>query len=250
MYDNLLVREAPCEAHRLAYGRAGSFVLHLIAREGVERFVCVMRSLAGDDSLLEEVALAQGYGQSLADLEEDWRQSCPGTPGPIPSRPNVAGRAPEQIPLTGAWTLETDHTIRGNSTGTLQEEQGLLSLSGQMGTHGTYQFVSAQRYLREDRTCTDVSALRSLRFETRGDGKNYQLWLATAAASQPGKEFLYFFSAPEQWTRVEVPFTHLQRFASDDVPWTGRELISLGFRAFGYRSQSIHFSIRCLEFCT
>jgi hypothetical protein len=250
LYDDLLVREAPSEAHRLAYGRAGSFVLHLIAQEGVERLVRVMQALAGNDLLQEEAALAQGYGRSLADLEEEWRQSYLGAPRLLPSQLAVADRGPERVPLTGAWTLMTDQAIRGNSTGTLQQEQGLLSISGQMGTRGTYQFVSAQQHLREDGTYVDVSALQRLRFETRGDGKNYQLWLATAEASQPGKEFLYFFSAPEQWTRVEVPFTHLQCFASDNVPWTGRKVLSLGFRAFGYRSQSIHFSIRGLEFST
>ena len=73
----------------------------------------------------------------------------------------------------------------------------------------------------------DASAFKGVRFEVRGDGGEYAFTVGT----QGGRWRAPVKAAPE-WTTVEIPFADLKRVAGrggSTAPWTGTDLIDLGF---------------------
>ena len=74
----------------------------------------------------------------------------------------------------------------------------------------------------------DASRFAGVQFEARGDGE-YQL-LVEVRAVRDGHHFAGKFAAGARWKQVRLPFRALARDASaKPAPWTGRDLLSLGF---------------------
>ena len=243
---DLAVQGMPAEHNQLAYARAGSFVCWLVATRGVAQLIQLVRSLSTQSAVPEADAVSQVYGVALESLELQWREAV--APAAEVGPPAVAADASRPcLAPAGPWLMYTDESVRGNSTGSFTETAGAVRVTGRVGTRGAWQFLAAYRHLRPDRSRVDVTDLRGLRFEARGDGKNYQLWIATEATREPGKEFMYLFSTQDEWMSHEVPFTRLQRFAADELTWTGKQVAALGIRVFGYRGQPVAFEVRHLE---
>ncbi|HEX2573867.1 MAG TPA: CIA30 family protein [Polyangia bacterium] len=261
--EDLAVHSLPNESNRLAYARAGSFVQHLMAEHGVPRFVGVMRTVAQDPGLTDQDAIERTYERSIEDLERQWRERC-GIPlaasgssaGPSGgSEKETAASAPARriIPVADptAWGLMTDQVLRGvpgNSTATLTTDADGFAIEGQMGTKGAFQFVTVSRFLYKDPAAAELVGTTGLRFEARGDGKNYQICIPTMQCWEPGKEFLYLLGTADEWKLYEVPFTHFHRMTKDDAKIVGEQIVGVHFRAFGYRNQPIRLAVRGVAF--
>ena len=239
--QDLLVSDAPHQGNQLAYAQAGSFVLHLIESHGIQHFIRAVQILEGEPRLTEEQALQEVYGHTLRELEAEWRQRF--------YRPSADGQParPAPLQLSDTWTLLTDRVLQGDSVATVIKQDGALVVSGRMGSTGPLQIVSLHRSLSQDGACFDASMYTGIRFEARGDGKNYHVWLSTQAANQPGKEFMYFFATSVSWQQHEVLFARFQCFTNPPPVWTGKDVMAIGVRAFGYASQSIEIGIRAVE---
>lgn len=257
--EDLAVHFLPNEANRLAYARAGSFVQHLMAEHGVPRFVGLMKAVAQDPGLTDEAALERIYETSIADLERRWRERC-GIPleTSAPSSEPAEGQGastPDRpiIPVADptGWGLMTDQVLRGvpgNSTATMSIDADGFSIEGQMGTKGAFQFVTVSRFLYKNPAAAELVGTTGLRFEARGDGKNYQICIPTMQCWEPGKEFLYLLGTKDEWTLYEVPFAHFHRMTKDDAKIVGEQIVGVHFRAFGYRNQPIRLAVRGVAF--
>lgn len=250
----LRIREMPTERNRLAYARAGSFVLHLIEERGLESFTKLLQALAHEPDLLEECAFERLYDCPLSELEAGWRNKLDRV------RPSWAARnqpgagsasALFRVSEASGWMLSTDGASHGRfavtSTRDAAEE---IALSGRMAAEVAGPFVMLTRFPRRDRTPVDVRGHAGLRFDARGDGKVYQLCFATERARSPGGEFIHLLETHSDWTRYELPFSRFHRFVHDRHGWSGRDVLALHVRAFGYGGQEFHFDIRGLELWT
>ncbi|MDY7233137.1 CIA30 family protein [Hyalangium rubrum] len=244
-WGDLRIREMPDESNRLAYARAGSFVLHLIEERGVSAFTRLLQALRDDPRLLEEVACERLYGCGLVELEAEWRSRLERMrPAPV-SRPR--GGSPLFHSSDSDWELCTDGLSQGHVTSLGPSCEDGVALSGRVGIEVALPFISLMRFLRRDRSPMNLRGQAGLRFEARGDGKAYQICLATQRAQQPGAEFIHLLATHPEWTCHEVPFSRFHRFVSDRCGWTGEDVLALYLRVFGYRGQDIHLEIRKLE---
>jgi complex I intermediate-associated protein 30 (CIA30) len=253
-WGELRIREMPSERNRLAYARAGSFVLHLIEQRGLEPFTKLLRALVHEPGLLEEWAFERFYDCPLSELEVSWRDRLDR------ARPSRAARNRPEAGAASAlflaseasdWMLSTDGASRGGFTVTSTREAAEeVELSGRLAAEVAGPFVMLTRFPRRDGTPVDVRGHTGLCFEARGDGKIYQLCFATERARCPGEEFIHLLETRSEWTHYELPFSRFHRFVRDRHGWTGRDVLALYVRAFGYGGQAFRFGIRGLELWT
>lgn len=246
---DLVVHTVPNEANRLAYGRAGAFVQYLLAEHGVPTFAGMVRAFNDDPAATEESVLARFYGGSLEEIEARWRARCdiPAVHGPVDDPPAAPGSC---VPISGftGWMLFTDQVLQGNSDASLGPEGDGFVLEGKIGNRGTILFVEASRFLYGQPSPTELRPCAGLRFEARGDGKNYQIAIATEAAWEPGKEFMYLLATRPEWTHHEIPFAQFHRFMATEGRLCGEQIVALHVRAFGYRNQAVRLAMRGIEF--
>lgn len=70
--DHLRAGGRPVRAHRIAYARAGAFVLHLVEERGAHRLIDVLDEMSRQPGLSEEAAVRGAFGDPLDDLEAGW----------------------------------------------------------------------------------------------------------------------------------------------------------------------------------
>lgn len=235
---------APTEEHRIAYGRAGSFVAFLMATHGMPSFRRVVRVLSEADDIAEQQAFETVYAQSLSSLEAAWRAHWASA---AKQKPHVERASHSRITMSSRWTLVTDAQIGGTSTAEVTPEPGGFLVRGTMGTKGPLQFVDMVQSIHEENRPFDATAFHGLRFEKKGDGKTYHICIATQTSMDPGREFMHMIGTRPEWDSYEVPFSRFHRI-SPGPPWTGKDLVMIRIRAFGYAGSPVMFGVRGVEF--
>ena len=110
-----------------------------------------------------------------------------------------------------SWAIVNDTGRGGRSSSQFRIEDGALQFSGTLNTNGGG-FAS----VRGTPMRTGVSGHNLIRLMVRGDGRTYQLRLASAATATTYRAT--FGTEPQQWLEVELPLEDFR------ATWRGRVL--------------------------
>lgn len=146
------------------------------------------------------------------------------------------------------WQAIADGVMGGLSTGGMQRtKSGGLRFAGEISLENNGGFASVRRALD-----ADLSGLRALRLEVRGDGRPYQCRLREDDDSDSGA-WSADFTAGDDWQSVELPLDAFRRaFRGQPVTDTGPldpGLIRLlGFMLVDRTAGSFCLEIRSITF--
>ncbi|HRU39709.1 MAG TPA: CIA30 family protein [Candidatus Goldiibacteriota bacterium] len=86
-------------------------------------------------------------------------------------------------------------------------------VTGEVTTVFTYGFVGIGTGLTDPKGPVDISGCEGIRFWTKGDGKQYRVKIQSVSPlfllGAGDNYYGYTFTAPADWTQVDVPFTAL-----------------------------------------
>lgn len=106
------------------------------------------------------------------------------------------------------WTAQNDNVMGGRSQGGAVVSDGVLAFTGSLSLENNGGFAQ----VRIQNLAYDLSGKKGVKLRVRGDGRTYQLRLATDARHR-GSRIAYsveFPTAADQWTEIEVRFADLK----------------------------------------
>jgi NADH dehydrogenase [ubiquinone] 1 alpha subcomplex assembly factor 1 len=107
-----------------------------------------------------------------------------------------------------AWTPENDNVMGGVSKGSAVVRDGVLAFTGSLSLENNGGFAQ----VRIQKLGYDLTGKKGMKLRVMGDGRTYQLRLATDARHR-GSRIAYSVEFPtkaDQWTEVEVRFADLK----------------------------------------
>jgi len=107
-----------------------------------------------------------------------------------------------------AWTPENDNVMGGVSKGSAVVRDGVLAFTGSLSLENNGGFAQ----VRIQKLGYDLTGKKGIKLRVMGDGRTYQLRLATDARHR-GSRIAYSVEFPtkaDQWTEVEVRFADLK----------------------------------------
>ncbi|MEM8578591.1 MAG: CIA30 family protein [Pseudomonadota bacterium] len=135
------------------------------------------------------------------------------------------------------WTFGADTVMGGVSEGAVHTEADAARPTGTVSLEnngGFIQMASAAPGL-------DGAGLR---FDARGDGGGYILSLRTTALSRPWQSFRFGFTAPQDWTGVELRWSEMQPHRTE-APFDPAEVRRIGILAVG-TARTVDVSVRAM----
>ena len=106
------------------------------------------------------------------------------------------------------WTAQNDNVMGGRSQGGAVVSDGVLAFTGSLSLENNGGFAQ----VRIQNLAYDLSGKTGVKLRVRGDGRTYQLRLATDARYR-GSRIAYSVEFPttaDQWTEIEVRFADLK----------------------------------------
>jgi len=230
--------------------------LRLLARAGMgsAEALAAATSVAADAfGVAERGRIAEGHLADLVlvrgDLEEDvsssheivgiWKDGylvdrAAGSAGAGP-QPEIAPAPAETLVADfedgfeasfGEWDVTTDQLTGGSSSASVAVRDGALVVTGEIAPGAAFPWAGVIWMPgAQAMQPVDFSGRESIRFRTRGDGRQYSVMLISSA-KPAGPPPTVTFVAPEEWTQVEIRL--------EDFPTATPEIIAgLAFVAEG-----------------
>lgn len=135
-----------------------------------------------------------------------------------------------------SWVVLTDEQFGGTSHATAEVVDGgaagsgkSLHFQGETTEEARIPVASVWAPVGKDGLAKDLSAYQGIRFFARGDGGSF-----TAGARRGTSQVANFaapFTAPQEWTHVEVPFAELKQVqpAMSPQEWSAQDVLWIGF---------------------
>jgi hypothetical protein len=138
------------------------------------------------------------------------------------------------------WEVFTDASMGGKSTIRIsvlpngaQGSKGALRLTAKLAPDFQWGgFAGVRAWLQPDGTPKDMSAASGLQFYARGEGNNFRLLVAKENVKE-GNHFAVEFTAPAEWTLIQLPFSKLAQspYFGTPVKWSPTNVTGIGFLA-------------------
>jgi hypothetical protein len=144
------------------------------------------------------------------------------------------------ITLAGIpWEVFTDATMGGKSalqismiTAGAKGSKGAMSLTAKLTPDFQWGgFAGVRAWYQTDGAPKDMSAASGVQFYARGDGKSYRVLVAKENVKE-GNHFAGEFTAPSEWTLIQMPFSKLTQLPfGTPVQWSPTNVTGIGFLA-------------------
>lgn len=135
--------------------------------------------------------------------------------------------------LDPEWEFVADTVMGGVSTGQItritSDERMATRLTGEVSLENNGGFIQMAADLPQDH---GAAAHEGIEIMIRGNGATYDLRLRTTALTRPWQSYRAPIQAPQDWTRIRVPFAALKANKTD-APFDPAELRRLGIVAVG-----------------
>lgn len=145
------------------------------------------------------------------------------------------------------WRSINDGVMGGLSAGDMSQAEEGLKFSGRLSLENNGGFSSVRRLLSQD-----VSKATGVRFQVRGDGREYQFRIRQSAGFD-GVSWSASFSSSEDWQQVDIALDQFTPvFRGRTVPQAGpvvpSEIQQIGFLLADKTAGPFEMEIRSIEF--
>lgn len=139
--------------------------------------------------------------------------------------------------VTGSgWALISDRVMGGVSAGSVRREivsgRPAVCMRGGVSLENNGGFLQIALDLGEAGAPIDASSWTGIQLDVIGNGQTYNLHLRTTDIQRPWESYRQSFTAPDQWTRVYLPFSDFVPHRTDRPLRTAR-LRRIGLVAIG-----------------
>lgn len=138
--------------------------------------------------------------------------------------------------LGTSWRGVSDQVMGGISQASVSletiDDRRCLRLSGDVRLENNGGFIQASLELAPAGTLLDASSYAGVRIVVRGNGEQYSVHLRTPDNVRPWQSYRAHFTAPPDWTTVDLPFAGFKPHRLV-VPLDTKRLRRLGLVAIG-----------------
>jgi hypothetical protein len=123
-------------------------------------------------------------------------------------------KSPEGRSALGSyWQLSSDRVMGGVSDGraymipsAAADDRYILKMVGEVRLENNGGFIQVRLPLRTERRPFNAAEFQGIALNVRGNGERYYVHFRTTQSRRPWLYYYQAFTAPREWTRIELPF--------------------------------------------
>ena len=135
------------------------------------------------------------------------------------------------------WQYISDKTMGGISNGqaTLEQKDEIFfaRLTGNVSTKNNGGFIQIRSRFSFDKIQNHKLKIKGIKIKVRGNNEIYHIFIRTKETQSYSDYYLASFTAKENWTLIDLPFTEFKHNFSSDLKLEDKNLKTLGIVAYG-----------------